>query len=99
MSDTPTIEELQSQLLELKQQNEQQKTKIDALESKHAEDEQTIKQVRDINTKLFQQTAFGTPKQETEEPEEHSETMEEFCNSFIEPVKQKLEDTFGVKFR
>lgn len=98
MPETPTIEELQSQLLELKQQNEQQKTQISALESKHAEDEQTIKQVREVNSKLFQQTAFGTPAKEAE-PEEHPETMEEFCNSFIEPAKKTLEERFGVKFK
>lgn len=99
MTDTPTIEELQSQLLELKQQNEEQKTKIAGLEQKNKEDEATIKSVREINTKLFQQTTFGTGNKEPDEPDEHPETMDEFCKSFINPAKATLEERFGVKFK
>lgn len=99
MTDNPTLEELQSQILALKQENEQQKTQISALEAKHTEDEKTIKQVRDINTKLFQQTAFGDPNKVKEEPEEHVETMEEFCESFIKPARETIQNNYGVKFR
>lgn len=95
----PTIEELQNQILELQQANEQKETELNSLKRTHQEDQQTIKQVREVNSKLFQQASFGnSPFGGDEEVEVEKETPEEFLDSFIQPAKANLEKTFGVKF-
>lgn len=99
--DEPTIEELQAKILELSDSNEKLSTENDALKKAHEEDVSTIKQVRNINTMLYQKTSFGkTPASEgnTEDEDEHIETADEFLDSFIQPAKERMEEMYGVKF-
>lgn len=96
-----TIEQLQEKVLELSQKNEQLETENASLKKTNEEVSDTIKQVRAINTKLYQQSSFGitntNPSAEPEQ-EEHVETKEEFLKSFIDPAKERLSKTYGVEF-
>ncbi len=84
----PTIEELQAQLLELKQQNEANTTKIQELESNNAKLNEDLGNSRSLNAKLMKNLPVGG--EQSGEQEEHKETQEEFFDSFIKPAVEKL---------
>ena len=86
-STQPTIEELQAQILELKQQNEANATKMNELESQNAKLSEDLGNSRSLNAKLMKNLPAGG---EDKEPEEHTETQEEFFDSFINPAIKNL---------
>ena len=85
----PTIEELQNQILELKQQNEQNASKIQELETANNKLNTDLGEARSLNAKLFKTLPAGQEGNNQKE-EEHQETPEEFLDSFIEPAIKKL---------
>ena len=90
---TPTIEELQAQILELQKQNENNATKIKDLESNNAKLTEDLGNSRSLNAKLIKSLPAGEDENKKKE-EEHVETQEEFFDSFINPAVEKIT---GVK--
>lgn len=83
----PTIEELQSQLLEMKQKNEEVEAKMQQLEDVNKQLQSDLGSARTLNAKLMK----GLPAGGSENKEqEHQETTEEFLDSFIKPAVEKL---------
>lgn len=98
MSDS--IEDLQAEILKLKQENENQKTQIDELIKVKEKVSDDLANAREFNSKLMKQINIGSPTFQTDdpEPETHVETETEFLDSFITPAKENIEKTYGVKF-
>ena len=98
MSDS--IEDLQAEILKLKQDNENQKTQIDELTKDKEKVSDDLANAREFNSKLMKQINIGSPTFQIDdpEPEKHIETEEEFIDSFINPIKEEMEETYGVKF-
>lgn len=84
----PTIEELQSQILELKEQNESNATKIKELEGNNAKLNEDLASSRSLNAKLMRNLPADGEKEK--ESEEHEETQDEFLDSFINPALERL---------
>lgn len=83
----PTIEELQAQILEMKQQNEANAAKLTELEAANAKLNEDLGNSRSLNAKLMKNLPAGG---EDKEPEEHAETQDEFFDSFINPAIKNL---------
>ena len=90
----PTIEELQAQLLELKQQNEKSAVRIQELETSNKSLNDNLNESRALNAKLFKALPAGGEDEYKKKEEEHIETQEEFFDSFINPAVEKIT---GVK--
>jgi DNA-binding SARP family transcriptional activator len=85
----PTIEELQAQILELKEQNETNATKLKELEGTNAKLNEDLGSARSLNAKLMRNLpAGGEEGKKKEEPEQ--ETQEQFFDSFIKPAIENL---------
>ena len=84
----PTIEELQTQILDLQKQNEVNATKIKDLESTNAKLTEDLGNSRSLNAKLMRNLPVGG--EDKKEEEEHKETQDEFFDSFINPAIEKL---------
>lgn len=97
---TENIEDLQAEILELKKESEANKTKIAELEKEKEKVSDDLANAREFNSKLMKQINIGSPTFQIDdpEPEKHIETEEEFIDSFINPIKEEMEETYGVKF-
>lgn len=95
-----SIEDLQAEILKLKEENENQKTQISELTKDKEKVSDDLANAREFNSKLMKQINIGSPTFQIDdpEPEKHVETEEEFIDSFINPIKEEMEETYGVKF-
>lgn len=83
----PTLEEMQVQILELKEQNETNKALIDEMKTENAKLNEDLGNARSLNAKLMRGLPAGNPENKEEE---HQETPDEFLDSFIKPAIEKL---------
>lgn len=84
---TPTIEDLQNELVTLKEQLETSNAKIQELNESKTKLESDLSNARSVNAKLMKNLPTG---EETIEEKEEKETPEQFLDSFIEPAIKKL---------
>lgn len=84
----PTIEELQSQLAELKSQYDRER-------DERARAEESLKEARRLNGKYLTQVLDTRTTSPMPEEVPHRETMEEFCDSFINAHKEQRMKLFG----
>lgn len=84
----PTLEELQAQILELKEQNENNATLIKELTEQNAKVNEDLGNARSLNAKLMRNLPVGGEEQN--EQKEHEETPDEFLDSFIQPALKNL---------
>lgn len=84
----PTLEELQAQILELKEQNENNATLIKELTEQNAKVNEDLGNARSLNAKLMRNLPVGGEEQNGQE--EHEETPDEFLDSFIQPALKNL---------
>ena len=92
-----TIEEMQAELIQLRQDKEALIAKVQSDEEKLTEVNNALKDARAINGKLISQYPIAKEKPELEsEPEpEHKETMDEFNDSFIKESAKQLKKIYG----
>lgn len=92
-----TIEEMQAELIQLRQEKEALIAKVQSDEEKLTEVNDALKNARAINGKLISQypIAKETPSKEPELEPEHIETMDEFNDSFIKESAKQLKKIYG----
>ena len=84
----PTIEDLQAQILELKQQNEANVSLLEELKTQNAKMNEDLGNARSLNAKLMKNLPAGEDDKQDED--EHEETQDEFFDSFINPAIEKI---------
>ena len=92
-----TIEEMQTELIQLRQEKEALIAKVQSDEEKLTEVNDALKNARAINGKLISQypIAKETSSKEPEPEPEHIETMDEFNDSFIKESAKQLKNIYG----
>ena len=83
----PTLEDLQKQLVEMSKQNEEFKTKIQALEKNNTETTEALKKARELNADFLLHSTDGIRKESNEEPEE--DTVEGIVEEIVDSVNEK----------
>ena len=67
MTEAPTIEELQAQLIAMKDEHEKLKTEIEAQKQQAAKSEEDLKRARELNAQLMARAP--APEEKTPEPD------------------------------
>lgn len=97
----PTIEELQSQLLELQKQNETLKTEKEANEKTLSETKNALDSARRINAELWIKQKGGTSPtsntDDTDEPEELTpeKALDELLDDALKPNLTRMKKIYG----
>lgn len=88
MTEEPTIEELQAQLTELKMRFDDERTA-------RTKAEESLQEARKLNGRYLTQVLGTKGGSQPPDDEPHKETMEEFCDSFINAHKEEQMKIFG----
>ena len=90
----PSIEELQAQILEMKEANEKNAAEMQALKDSLSKSEESLKAARDLNAKLMSKVpGEGQPTPDTkEDPYEglsDMETLEKMTEEMVDKVAER----------
>lgn len=90
----PTVEDLQKQILEMKEANEKNAAEMQALKDSLSKSEESLKAARDLNAKLMSKVpGEGQPAPEKkEDPYEgldDMETLEKMTEEMVDKVAEK----------
>ena len=93
-NDNPTIEDLQKQILEMKEASEKQAAEMQQMKESLGKSEESLKAARDLNAKLMSKVpGEGQPDPEKkEDPYEglsDMETLEKMTEEMVDKVAQK----------